>query len=94
MKKNSIPDNKIEFSDIPEITDFTGFKPRYPEYFKPKREQISIRLSKYLVDHFRSMGKGWQTKVNDFLMDAVNKGLLSTFAASYDRYRIFLIACR
>ena len=75
-EKNSIPDNKIDFSDIPEITDFTGFKPRYPEYFKPKREQVSIRLSKYLVDHFKSMGKGWQTKVNDFLMDAVNKGLI------------------
>ena len=66
----------IDFSDIPEITDFTGFKPRYPQYFKPKREQVSIRLSKYLVDHFKAMGKGWQTKLNDFLMEAVNKGLI------------------
>ena len=66
----------IDFSDIPEITDFSGFKPRYPEYFKPKREQVSIRLSTYLVDHFKSMGKGWQTKLNDFLMDAVSKGLI------------------
>ena len=65
---------EIDFSDIPEITDFTGFQPRYPQYFKPKREQVSIRLSKYLVDHFKAMGKGWQTKVNDFLMEAVNKG--------------------
>ncbi len=56
----------IDLLDIPEITDFSGFKPRYPEYFKPKREQVSIRLSKYLVDHFRAMGKGWQTKLNDF----------------------------
>lgn len=64
----------IDFSDIPEITDFSGFHPRYPEYFKPRREQVSIRFSKYLVDHFRKMGKGWQTKVNDFLMEAVNKG--------------------
>ena len=66
----------IDLSDIPEITDFSGFTPRYPEYFKPKREQVSIRLSKYLVDHFRAMGKGWQTKLNDFLMDAVSKGLI------------------
>ena len=75
-EKNSIPDNQIDFSDIPEITDFTGFQPRYPQYFKPKREQVSIRLSKYLVDHFKAMGKGWQTKLNDFLMEAVNKGLI------------------
>lgn len=66
----------IDFSDIPEITDFSGLEPRYPEYFKPKREQVSIRLSTYLVDHFKSMGKGWQTKLNDFLMDAVSKGLI------------------
>lgn len=66
----------IDFSDIPEITDFSGFELRYPEYFKPKREQVSIRLSTYLVDHFKSMGKGWQTKLNDFLMDAVSKGLI------------------
>ena len=32
----------IDFSDIPEITDFSGFHPRYPEYFKPRREQVSI----------------------------------------------------
>ena len=32
LKKN------IDFSDIPEITDFSGFKPRYSKYFKPKRE--------------------------------------------------------
>ena len=32
----------IDLSDIPEITDFFGFKPRDPEYFKPTREQVSI----------------------------------------------------
>ena len=71
-----IKEKGIDFSDIPEITDFSGFKPRHPEYFKPKREQVSIRMSKYLVDHFKAMGKEWQTKVNDFLMDSVNKGLI------------------
>lgn len=67
---------KIDFSDIPEITDFSGFRPRHPEYFKPRREQVSIRFSSYLVDHFKAKGKGWQTQVNDFLMDAVSKGLI------------------
>ena len=43
-EKNSIPDNEIDFSDIPEITDFTGFKPRYPEYFKPKRKESKFQL--------------------------------------------------
>lgn len=71
---NAIPDKDIDFSDIPPITDFSGFSPMYPEYFTPKREQVSIRFNKILVDHFKSMGKGWQTKVNDFLMDAYLSG--------------------
>ncbi|HUH45382.1 MAG TPA: BrnA antitoxin family protein [Treponemataceae bacterium] len=64
----------IDFSDIPEITDFSEFKPRYSEYFKPKKEQVSIRFNKVLLTHFRSKGKGWQSEVNDFLMSAYMQG--------------------
>lgn len=71
---NAVPDDKIDFSELPPITDFSGFKPLQPEYFKPKREQVSIRMNKILVDHFRSTGKGWQSRVNDFLMKAVANG--------------------
>lgn len=75
-EKNAVPDSEIDLSEIPEITDFSGFHFGNKKYFKPKREQVSIRLSTYIVDHFRAMGKGWQTKVNDFLTDAVQKGLI------------------
>lgn len=69
-EKNAIPDNEIDYSDIPAQTDeeLAMFRPVNPEYFKPRREQVSIRMNKVLVDHFRAMGKGWQTKINDFLM--------------------------
>lgn len=73
-EKNAVPYDKIDFSDIPETTDFSSFKPVNSKYFKPKREQVSIRLSKYIVDHFKAMGKGWQTKINDFLAEAVQNG--------------------
>lgn len=73
-ENNAIPDSEIDCSEISPITDFSGFTFGNEKYFKPKREQISIRLSKYIVDHFRAMGKGWQSKVNDFLADAVSKG--------------------
>ena len=64
----AISDSQIDTSELPEITDFSGFEPMHPEYFKAKKEQISIRFNSILVDHFKSLGKGWQTKVNDFLM--------------------------
>ena len=71
---NAIPDNEIDLSEIPEISSLEGFKPIHPEYYKPVREQVSIRFNKVLVDHFRTFGKGWQTKVNNFLMQEYISG--------------------
>lgn len=75
-EKNAVPYDEIDFSEIPEITDFSGFKPlaMHSEYFKPVKEAVNIRLDKALVAHFRSKGRGWQTKVNDFLVDAYRRG--------------------
>ena len=73
-ESNSIPDTQINTTDIPEITDFSGFEPMHPEYFKAKKQQISIRFNSILIDHFKSMGKGWQSKVNDFLMESYLAG--------------------
>ena len=46
----------------------------HSEYFKPLKESVTIRLDKALVQYFRSKGKGWQTKVNDFLVKAYRQG--------------------
>ena len=73
-EKNAVADSQIDTSKIPEITDFSDFQPVHPEYFKPKKEQISIRFNSILVDHFKSMGKGWQTKLNDYLMKSYLAG--------------------
>ena len=37
----------------------------------PTKERISVRLDSDLTDHFRSSGKGWQTRLNDTLRRAV-----------------------
>ena len=73
-KKNAVPDDKIDYSEIPEITDFSGFHFANEKYFKPVKEQVSIRFNKVLLEHFRSKGKGWQSEVNDFLMSAYMQG--------------------
>ncbi len=38
---------------------------------KPLKSPISIRLSREVVDYFKSQGKGWQTRINDVLYDYV-----------------------
>ena len=37
----------------------------------PTKELISIRLDADLAEHFRSSGKGWQTRLNDTLRRSV-----------------------
>ncbi len=75
-EKKAIPDNQIDTSEIPELTDFSGFYFGNEKYFKPVKEQVSIRFNKILLDHFRAKGKKWQTEVNDFLMNAYKQGLI------------------
>ena len=44
------------------------------KYFKPVKEQVSIRFNKILLDHFRSKGSRWQSDLNEFLMGAYING--------------------
>ena len=75
-EKNAVPDGQIDTSGIPEITDFSKFIPlsQHDKYFKPVKEQVSIRFYKVLLDHLRSKGKGWQSELNNFLMTAFLQG--------------------
>ena len=37
----------------------------------PTKEQVHIRLDADIVEHFRSGGRGWQTRLNETLRQAV-----------------------
>ncbi len=37
---------------------------------------VNLRLDAHIVRHFRAMGKGWQTKLNDFLSKSLEQGLV------------------
>ena len=71
---NAVADKDIDFSEIPPVTDFSGFQFGNEKFFKPVKEQVSIRFNKVLLTHFREKGKGWQSEVNDFLMNAYLQG--------------------
>ena len=75
-ESHAVPDEEIDTSQIAPITDFRGFDFGNREYFevKPKKKQVSIRLNTILLDHLKSMGDGWQTKLNDFLMQSYLSG--------------------
>jgi uncharacterized protein (DUF4415 family) len=58
-----LPDDQIDFSDMPEMTKING-----PVYiglmYRPGKTAVTIRLDSDMVEWFKSQGKGWQTKMN------------------------------
>ncbi len=41
-----------------------------------KRPTLNMRVDADVLEHLRASGKGWQTKVNQLLREAVNQGKL------------------
>ena len=61
----TMPDEKIDLSDIPEI-DPSAFKRMRIRMPKPK-EQVSMRLDGDVLAWFRRQGRGYQTRINAVL---------------------------
>ena len=38
----------------------------------PTKQQLTLRLNREVVDYFKLQGRGWQTKINDVLIDYIN----------------------
>ena len=55
--------------DAPKLSDkdLSEFRPANPEYYKPRKELISLRLDAVLLDAFKSTGKGYQKRINEAL---------------------------
>lgn len=72
-----------EYDEIPEVTDAmiargeVGDGARLLRRGRPikpdAKEAVSIRLSPLVVAHFRARGPGWQTRINDILLDVVER---------------------
>ena len=66
-EKNAPKDTEIDFSEIPEITDFSGFRLRN---FKPKKQIITCSVDKDIILWLKADGKGYQTRLNAALRGA------------------------
>jgi uncharacterized protein (DUF4415 family) len=64
-KLASLPDEKIDTSDVPELDEdfFREAEIRLP----PGKQLVSIRLDRDVLDWFKRQGKGYQTKINAVL---------------------------
>ncbi|MCA9473150.1 MAG: BrnA antitoxin family protein [Nitrospirales bacterium] len=61
----SIPDDKIDFSDIPELDEEFW---ENAEWVEPDKTQpLTIRVKESVLDYCKAGGKGYQTRINAVL---------------------------
>ncbi len=67
-EENAVPDEKINTSDVPEMTE-KDFARGHFKYWKPIKKSVTLRLDVDVLESFKSLGKGYQTKINEVLRD-------------------------
>ena len=69
------PDSAIDFSDLPELTvKFWQNAVRNP-FYRPVKRQLTLRLDADVIAWLRKKGKGYQTRANALLRDAMLRDL-------------------
>jgi uncharacterized protein (DUF4415 family) len=69
---DGVKDEDIDFSDIPKITDFSGFRPwEDRRLFKPVKVTVTCKLDADVVTWLKQGGKGYQTRLNALLRQAM-----------------------
>ena len=61
----TMPDEEIDYSDIPPLRDdfFKDAQVRWPE----KKKQVTLRIDPDVIEFFRKQGKGYQSMINAVL---------------------------
>jgi len=60
----AMPDDTIDLSDMPEVTDWTGWE--RGKFYRPIKKQVTVRLDADVLDWFKAKagGRGYQTHIN------------------------------
>jgi len=65
------PDNEIDCSDIPPLTDEFFERAIRNPFYKPTKTQTSVRIDTDLLVWLKSQGKGWQKRMNAALRETM-----------------------
>jgi len=60
------PDREIDFSDIPEIREIPS-DAVIGKFYKPKKASMTIRVDADVLEWLKASGKGYQTRINEYL---------------------------
>jgi uncharacterized protein (DUF4415 family) len=69
------PDDEIDTSDIPELTEKFWRKAVRNPFYRPVKQQLTLRLDADIIVWLRRLGKGYQTRANALLREAMLEDL-------------------
>jgi len=70
---SAMPDSEIDYSDIPETTPEEWRDAKVGAFYRPTKQQLTVRLDSDVLTWLKAKGKGYQTKINDLLRQAMLK---------------------
>lgn len=71
------PDSEIDFSDIPPLKDSFFRNAIANPFYRPVKQQLTVRLDADVVAWLRRQGRGYQTRLNRLLREAMLEDLTS-----------------
>ena len=69
----AMPDSEIDYSDIPATTSNRWHGAKVGEFYRPIKQQLTLRIDADVVAWFKGQGKGYQTRINELLRQAMTK---------------------
>jgi uncharacterized protein (DUF4415 family) len=67
----TLPDEAIDYSDIPALTDEFWESATCSPLHKPLKQQLTVRVDSDVVAWLKAKGKGYQTRMNRILRSAM-----------------------
>ncbi|HWB95228.1 MAG TPA: BrnA antitoxin family protein [Bryobacteraceae bacterium] len=65
------PDSEIDFSEIPSLPESFWENAVCNPFYRPVKQQLTVRLDADVVAWLRRQGKGYQTRLNQVLRRAM-----------------------
>ncbi|MEZ5477478.1 MAG: BrnA antitoxin family protein [Thiolinea sp.] len=75
----SMPDEVIDYSDIPALSEdaLRQAKPFVGRFYRPIKKQVTVRIDADVLAWLQADGKGYQTRLNKVLREAMIQELHS-----------------
>jgi uncharacterized protein (DUF4415 family) len=74
----AMPDDTIDFSDIPPMDDAAWANAIRGRFYKPTKTSTTVRVDSDVLAWLKSQGKGYQTRINAILREAMLTAIQSS----------------